>query len=254
MKGEEYKDKKGKILDYNLQLHAHNGSGFDTWIVLNNLPCDKRIVNMIKDGKGIIEFKVFNGYIEKNKKQIPQFLHFRRGMTHLNCSLKILGKTFKLQKELKTEMNHDDINGDNYEDKINEWLPYVKNDVLCTAFSYARYIKAKEEITKFSMKACLSLPGLGLKYFNSLRTEEDESIYTYNDKYMRWFVRQAAYGRQVCAFNQYYKSKSCDDILKNISKELCVKGNVYDIIEAYMEYRNKHFKIFENEYEDQFID
>ena len=47
-----------------------------------------------------------------------------------------------------------------------------------------------EEITEFSMKDCLSLPGLELKYFNSLRTEEDEPIYTYNDKYMRWFVRK----------------------------------------------------------------
>ena len=87
LKGEKYKDKKCKILEYNLQLHAHNGSGFDTWTVLNNLPCDKRIVNIIKKGKSIIESKVFNGYIEK-KKQIPQYLHFRCGMTHLNYSLK----------------------------------------------------------------------------------------------------------------------------------------------------------------------
>ena len=60
-------------------------------------------------------------------------------------------------------MNHDEVDGDNYKDKINERLPYVKNDVLSTAFSYARYIKAMEEITGFSMKGCLSLPGLGLK-------------------------------------------------------------------------------------------
>ena len=33
-----------------------------------------------------------------------------------------------------------------------------------------------EEITGFSMKDCLSLPGLAWKYFNSLRTEEDEPI------------------------------------------------------------------------------
>ena len=109
-----------------------------------------------------------------------------------------------------------------------------------------------EEITGFSMKCCLSLPGLGLKYFNSLRTEQDEPIYTYNDKYMRWFVQQAAYGGRVCSFNQYYKSKSCDDILKIISEELCVYGIDFDIIEAYMEYKNNHFKIFKKEYEDQF--
>ena len=88
LKREEYKDKKGKVFEYNLQLQAHNGSGFDTWIVLNNLSCDKRIVNIFKNGKGIIELKVFNGYIEKNKKQNLQYLHFRCGMTHSNYSLK----------------------------------------------------------------------------------------------------------------------------------------------------------------------
>ena len=252
LKGEKYKDKKGKVLEYNLQLRAPNGSGSDTWIVSNSLSCDKIIVNIIKNGKGNIELKVFNGFIEKNRKEIPQYLHFRYSMTHLVYSLKKLGETFKLQKELlKTEMNHDEVDGINYEDEINEWLPYVKNDVLCTAFSYARYIKAMEEITGFSMKDCSSL---GLKYFNSLRTEQDEPIYTYNDKYMRWFVRQAAYGGRVCAFNQYYKSKHCDDILKIISKELCVKGIVYDIIETYMEYKNEHFEIVEKEYENQFSD
>ena len=140
-------------------MHAHNFSGFDTWIVLNNLPCDKHIVDIIKNGKGIVELKVFNGLIHKNNKQIPQYLQFRRGMTHLIYSLKKLGKTFKLpEKLLKTEMNHDQIDGNIWRDKKSEWLPYVKNDVLCTAYSYARYIKAREEITGFSMKDfCLYL-------------------------------------------------------------------------------------------------
>ena len=151
-------------------------------------------------------------------------------------------------------MNHNSIDGDNYKDKINEWLPYVKNEVLCTAFSYARYIKAMREITDFSMKDCLRLPGLGLKYFNSLRTEEDEPIYTYNDKCIRWFVRQAAYGGRVCALNQYYKSNIYDDILNIISKELKIEGNTYEKIEAYMKYKNEHFENFEKEYEDQFND
>ena len=252
LKGEERKV-KNKIAEYNLQIHAHNGSGFDTWIILNNLPCDKHIVDIIKNGKGIIELKVFNGLIYENNKQIPQYLHFRCGMTHLNYSLKKLGKTFKLPKELlKTEMYHDGIDENNWRDKKDEWLPYVKYDVPCTAYSYARYIKAMEELTGFSMKDCLSLPGLEWKYFNSLRTEEDEPIYTYDDKYTRWFVHQSIKGGRVCGFNQYCKSKHCDDILKIINKELAVKGTVYDTIETYMEYKNKHFKIFEKEYEDQF--
>ena len=104
-------------------------------------------------------------------------------MTPLKDSLKNLGKTFKLQKELlKTEMNHDEINERFYKDKKSEWLHYVKNDVLCTAFSCARYNKAMEEITGFGMKDCLRFPALGWNFSNSSRTEEDEPICTYNDK------------------------------------------------------------------------
>ena len=126
VKGEERKDNENKILDYNLHLQANNGSGYDTWVFLNNLSCDKRIVNNFNKGKGIFEFKVFNGYVEKNKKQIPQYFHFRFGMTHLNFSPKKLGKTFKLQKELlKTEIDHDEIDDCNYKGKTDNWLPYV---------------------------------------------------------------------------------------------------------------------------------
>ena len=116
---------------------------------------------------------------------------------------KKLGRTFKLQKEfLKTELNHDEVYSDTWKDKKSERLVCVKNDVLCTAILYARYTKAMEEITEIGMKDCSSLPGLGWKHSNSLRDEEDEPIYTYNDKYMRWFVRQSIKGGRVCAFNQ----------------------------------------------------
>ena len=48
-------------------------------------------------------------------------------MTHLIYSIKKLGKTFKLQKQLlKTEMNHNELTGDNYKDKKDIWVDYVK--------------------------------------------------------------------------------------------------------------------------------
>ena len=54
----------------------------------------------------------------------------------IKFSVKKLGKTFKLQKELlKTEMNHDEVCSDTWKDKKSEWLDYVKNDLLCTASS-----------------------------------------------------------------------------------------------------------------------
>ena len=71
---------------------------------------------------------------------------------------------------------------------------------------------------------------------------------------MRWFVRQSIKGGRVCAFNQYYKSKICDDIEKNISEELNVEGNIYNNIETYLNYKNKHYKDYEEEFESKFND
>ena len=87
LKREERKLEKRIVAD-NLQVHVHNGSGFDTSIILNNLLCNKQIVDIIKNGNGIISLRVFNGYIYIGKKQTPQYPIFRCGMTHLNCSLK----------------------------------------------------------------------------------------------------------------------------------------------------------------------
>ena len=61
-KGEKRKI-KNKIVEFNLQLHVHTVSGFDTWNILNNL-CNKNIVDIIENGKGKISSRVFNGYIQ----------------------------------------------------------------------------------------------------------------------------------------------------------------------------------------------
>ena len=67
-KGDERKVENRNI-EYNLQFNAQNGSGFGTWIIINNLSCDKHIVNIFKNGKGIVELKVFNGYVQNNKNK-----------------------------------------------------------------------------------------------------------------------------------------------------------------------------------------
>ena len=58
---------KNKIVEENLQLHANNGSSFDSWIIINNIPCDEHIVDIIKNGKSIISLRVLNGYIQNVK-------------------------------------------------------------------------------------------------------------------------------------------------------------------------------------------
>ena len=69
---------------------------------------------------------------------------------------------------------------------------------------------------------------------------------------MRYLVRQSFKGGRVCAFNQNYKSKICDDILKIISVKLNVKGNIYDILESYLNYKSKRFKDYGKEHENHF--
>ena len=47
----EPKKVNNKIVEYELHMLAHNGSSFDTYIILNNLPKSRRIVNIIKNIK-----------------------------------------------------------------------------------------------------------------------------------------------------------------------------------------------------------
>ena len=89
-----------------------------------------------------------------------------------------------------------------------------------------------EELTGFGMKNSLTLPSLANKYFNSLREENDEPIYTYNDEFMRHFVRQSIKGGRCSALNQYYKSNISQEFFNIFSKELNVidNDNVCEII------------------------
>ena len=45
------------ICEHELKMVPHSGSGFDSWLILNNLPEWSEIVNIIKTGKEIISQK-----------------------------------------------------------------------------------------------------------------------------------------------------------------------------------------------------
>ena len=81
---------KNKSVDYNLTLIAFNGSDFDSYVVLSNLPQWRIDDKLIKNGAGIISIKIFNGYVDENKK-IPQYVHFRCGKVHIKVSLRKIG-------------------------------------------------------------------------------------------------------------------------------------------------------------------
>ena len=71
--GEPEKVKK-KTVEYNLYSIAHNESGLDCYVVLNNLPQWRNVVELIKNGAGIISLKIFNGYVDEKKKFLSMFI------------------------------------------------------------------------------------------------------------------------------------------------------------------------------------
>ena len=89
----EPKKVRYKIVEYNLYLIAHNGSGFDSYVVLNNLPQWRSVVKLIKKGAGTTSHKIFNSYGDQNKK-IPQYVHFRCGRVHIIKNLKKIGERY----------------------------------------------------------------------------------------------------------------------------------------------------------------
>ena len=93
-----------------------------------------------------------------------------------------------------------------------------------------------EELTGFGMKNSLTLPSLAIKYFNRLRDENNEPIYTYNDEYMRYFVRQSIKGGRCGNFRQFLKSIISDEVFNFISKELDNIGGVCEILDKYFEF------------------
>ena len=96
-----------------------------------------------------------------------------------------------------------------------------------------------EELTGFGLKNSLTSPSLANKYFNSLRDENDEIIFTYTDPFMRNFVRKAIKGGRCNAFNQHLRSEISDVVLNFISKELNFNGNICEILEKYFKLLNK---------------
>ena len=71
---------------------------------------------------------------------------------------------------------------------------------------------------------------------------------------MRCFVRQSFKCGRCGSFNQYHKSTISDEVFNNTSKEIGVIGKLCEILDKDFEYRNKHGKILEDEYDSQFDD
>ena len=83
----EAKRVNNKIVNCNIYLLAHKGSGYDSYVVSKKAPEWTTLVILTKNGSGIVSLKVFNGYVCENKKN-TQNVHFRCELLHIKDSLK----------------------------------------------------------------------------------------------------------------------------------------------------------------------
>ena len=216
-----YIDKDGDeiVSSYRLLLVAHNSSGFDSWVVLNSLIKEITDLKIIKTARGLILLSFRCGVKIVNTVEVPQYVKFTCSKSHIKGSLEKIGKEYGLQPELlKGEIEHSAINKNNFVALKLIWEPYLKLDVLCLAFIYARHSMEMQKMSGFGIKDCLTEASLGWKCFGTYN--KNKEFYTFIDKYVRDFIRKSIKGGRVGAFNRYFESEQCEEILNIIKNHL----------------------------------
>ena len=247
-----YVDKDGDVIisSYRLLLVAHNSSGFDSWVVLNSLIKDITELKIIKTARGLISLSFRCGFKIVNTVEVPQYVKFTCSKSHIKGSLEKIGREYNLQPELlKGEIDHSVINKNNFVILRYIWEPYLISDVLCLAFIYARHSMEMQKMSGFGIKDCLTEASLGWKCFGTYN--KDREFYTFNDKYVRDFIRKSIKGGRVGAFNRYFESNQFDDIMSTIKKHLKINDNeISNIIAKYLKYINTKRDEFKLEFEN----
>ena len=78
-----------------------------------------------------------------------------------------------------------------------------------------------QKMSGFGIKDCLTEASLGWKCFGTYK--KDRKFYTFNDKYVRELICSSIKGGRVGAFNRYFESSFCEEILNTIEKHLRIK-------------------------------
>ena len=129
------------------------------------------------------------------------------------------------------------------------WEPYPKSDLLCLAFIYARHSMEMQKLSGFGIKDCLTEASLGWKCFGTYN--KNRKFYTFNDKYVRDFIRKSIKSGRVGACNRYFESNQCEEILSIIKKHLEINDNdISNIIGEHLKYINTKRNGFELDFEN----
>ena len=247
-----YIDKDGDeiVSSCRLLLVAHNSSGFDSWVVLNSLIKEITELKIIKTARGLISLSFRCGFKINNTVKVPQYVKFTCSKSHIKGSLEKIGREYGLQPELlKGEIEHSVFNKNNFAKLIHIWEPYLLSDVLCLAFIYARHSMEMQKMSGFGIKDCLTETSLGWICFG--KYNRNRELYTFNDKYVRDFIRKSIKGGRCGSYIRYFESKQFDEIMSTIKKHLKINDNeISNIVDEYLKYINNKRKEYKLEFEN----
>ena len=106
-----------------------------------------------------------------------------------------------------------------------------------------------QKMAGFGIKDCLTEASLGWKCFG--KYNKNKEFYTFNDKYVRSFIRKTIKDGRVLALNRYFESNQFDEIMSTIKKHLKINDNeISNIIDKYLNYTNTKRKEYTLEFEN----
>ena len=101
----------------------------------------------------------------------------------------------------------------------------------------------------FGLKDCLREASLGWKNFG--KYNKNRVPYTFNDKYVRDFIRILTRSGRVAALYRFFESNQFEKILNTIKKLLKINHNyISNIVDEYLKYFNIKRNEFDLEFED----
>ena len=154
-----------------------------------------------------------------NTVEVPQYVKITCSKSRIKGSLEKIGREYGLQPELlKGEIEHSGIKKSKFADLRHIQEPYLKSDVLCLGFTYARYSMEMQNMSEFGIKDCLTEASLGWKCFGEY--SKSRQFRTLSENYVSDFIHKSIKGRKVSALNRDFEINQCEGILKSIKKYL----------------------------------
>ena len=208
----------------NITLIAHNASGYDSYLVMKQFTLNKPPVCA---GKKILSVTISNPYTPKNSiikwrrdenikgtKDIKQQITLRCSYQHVLQSLDKWGKSFEIPQNLrKTGCDHNSIKKDTYLEKQSEWEPYLRKDISALACCVIKYNNVMKDLVDENMVDNLTAPSLTFKGWLKDLKEDNISLYSHVDPFIRNYIRRSVKGGRVSANIKKFESNIFPEII-----------------------------------------